>query len=610
MPYKGSPEDPQPPLSDEQLTAVMAAESAMAVIASAGSGKTEVVARRAQRLLQESTSDGQKILALSYTKKAADELRSRLSERLGALASRVETDTVHGFAYTIIREHGTKIGLPVEPELLTRDEDRAELLTRWLEDQGASAPNDIKATLRDLDIRRARNQGGGLVDEWEAALSNSRALDYPALLSAAQKLFEVKSTRRQISRVYGHLIVDEAQNLTPAQYDLLTALIGEPSAANIQSVMLVGDDKQSIVSFAGADPRLINKFIVEYGARTYYLSANFRSAIAISRLAHTIAQALGHRNSESVETHNQAPGSVLFNEARDEEHEGEIVAAWVDNLISNGLPRDALAPSDVAAITAEEIAILGRSATALRQVAQQLTARGIPWVSSSGADDWLDSTPGKIVFEIIGLRAANRHQSVHWQLARLLGVDSSLVTHADDLYTQLKRSTDPTVAMLAPLCGAHTLGEFVATLERLPVPSNTEYSQLASWQADVNQLRESWIEFDQSVDRNDVTWSAFKLFCSRQQRGDDLAPGVRLLTIHKAQGREFRAVALVGMNDGQIPDFRAQSAEETRAELRTFYVAVTRARRALLLTRSQSRATQYGTRRTSPSPFLGYLRSS
>ena len=82
---------------------------------------------------------------------------------------------------------------------------------------------------------------------------------------------------------------------------------------------------------------------------------------------------------------------------------------------------------------------------------------------------------------------------------------------------------------------------------------------------------------------------------------------MRLLTVHKAQGREYLAVAVVGLNDGQFPDFRAQSEAAFKDELRTFYVAITRARRVLLLSRSRSRMTRYGSRRTQPSPFLGIL---
>jgi DNA helicase II / ATP-dependent DNA helicase PcrA len=143
-------------LSEEQEAAVLSNDPAIVVVASAGSGKTEVAARRVERLLAESPGEAFRVLALSYTLKAADELRERFQERLGELHKRVDTNTVHGFAHSLLRQHGTRIGLPVEPEVLVRDEDRAELLARWLETEGRPVPDDLVLLLQRLDVARAR----------------------------------------------------------------------------------------------------------------------------------------------------------------------------------------------------------------------------------------------------------------------------------------------------------------------------------------------------------------------------------------------------------------------------------------------------------------------
>ncbi len=147
-------------------------------------------------------------------------------------------------------------------------------------------------------------------------------------------------------------------------------------------------------------------------------------------------------------------------------------------------------------------------------------------------------------------------------------------------------------------------------LGRLLLPESDTALSLADWEADVRQLREAWDRFVAVTDRKEQTWGNFRIFVARIQRGDELAGGVRLLTIHKAQGREFRAVAVVGVNDGQIPDFRADSPEALAAEMRTFYVAVTRPARVLLLSRACLRATRFGNRRTAESRFLGWVREA
>jgi superfamily I DNA/RNA helicase len=165
-------------LSKEQEAAVMSDDRAIVVVASAGSGKTEVVARRVERLLGELSEESFRILALSYTVKAADQMRERFRERLGRLHDRVDTETVHGFAHSLLRQHGSRIGLPVEPEILVRDEDRAELLERWFTGEGRPVPDDLLAVFRRLDLARARCELQPLLSEWEAALTAAGAMDY------------------------------------------------------------------------------------------------------------------------------------------------------------------------------------------------------------------------------------------------------------------------------------------------------------------------------------------------------------------------------------------------------------------------------------------------
>ena len=138
----------------------------------------------------------------------------------------------------------------------------------------------------------------------------------------------------------------------------------------------------------------------------------------------------------------------------------------------------------------------------------------------------------------------------------------------------------------------------------MQLPGDLQDAEVANWQADLLQFSNSWAQFDRVTARSDLNWVNFKLYCARAQRGEDLAPGVRLLTVHKSQGREYAAVAVIGLNDGQFPDFRATSDSALQDELRTFYVAVTRPRRVLSLTRPKVRETRYGPRATQPSRFL------
>jgi DNA helicase-2/ATP-dependent DNA helicase PcrA len=589
-------------LSDQQQLAVNSTSDAVVVVASAGSGKTEVIARRVERLLHEDAAGHSRILAVSYTVKAADELRRRLNNRLGGLSDRVDAQTIHGFAHDLVRQHGTKIGLPLEPELLTRDEDRVELMRQWREEQGRPIDADALSILREVDLLRARVSADADVHDWNAALLNMQALDYPALLTAAYDLLSIRSVSRQIHRTYKHVIVDEAQNLTPAQYRLISAIIGEPPTPTINSTF-VGDDKQSIVSFAGADPRLIAQYENDYAAERFALSINFRSATRLSSLAQSVAESLGHEGGQEVA--HAAPGQIMIHEAQDETKEADFVCRWIVRLLENGVPSSALSELDARSIQSNEIAVLGRSATALRRLGPALEIAGVPYTIASASNDWLESLPGKITLELIALRGSADHHSVHWQLARLLGDETGAIKSFDELRLYLRKSEDPFVRMLEPMCDVLEIERFISALDKLDVPDLVGPDATA-WKADLEQLESSWTSFSNSADRTSRSWSNFRLYCSRQQRGDEKADGVKLLTIHKSQGSEFKAVAIVGLNDGQLPDFRARSGDQEQAERRTFYVAITRPRRVLLLTRSRSRQTNYGPRAQQPSPYLDF----
>jgi DNA helicase-2/ATP-dependent DNA helicase PcrA len=587
-------------LSFQQQKAIDSDSRAIVVLAGAGSGKTEVVARRVQRLL--TTRDGVgRVLALSYTNKAAEELGERLRLRAGADSERVTTETIHGFAHALLRQHSTRIGLPIEPEILTRDEDRVELLNQWLNSQGLGPAVDPLEQLRKIDINRARTIETAEVEDWRRALASLPALDYPALLDAAFEILALKSVRRQLARTYTHVVIDEAQNLTPAQYRLLTAIIGAPGEG--PAVMLVGDDKQSIISFAGADPDLINRFARSYDAVIIELTENFRSAAIISKLAGLIAGELG-QNQSPTEPH-AAPGHIEFVSGTDESDEAREISDWVEGLLQFGLPKRAVADGESVKMRAEDIAILGRSASALRGIAKVLEERDVDYSTSSNAEDWLEGLAGKVVLELIAFNASAGHFSPQWQLARLIDQDPEMLKSRKQIETVIRAHDNSLIAALAELVDETDMGRFIESLGSLVRDRDASTSELASWNADVEEIEKAWRDYNANVDRDSRSWTDFRLFCSRRQRGS-ATQGVQLLTVHKSQGREFRAVAVVGMNEGQIPDFRAKSDAERASELRTFYVAVTRARRVLVLSRALRRTTRYGQRGTTPSPYLSF----
>lgn len=580
-------------LDQDQERAVTSNAGAIVVVAGAGCGKTEIVARRIERLLRESEDDPFRILVVSYTVKAADELQERFAARLGDLHRRVDADTIHGFAWSLVRQHGTRIGLPLEPEVISRDEDRAELLEVWLRESGRAPLDDPRAVLAQLDLGRARGQTAPYLDDWRAALSAAGAVDYQAMLDRASELVTGQWLSRHLQRLYAHVIVDEAQNLTVAQYRFLTQIVGDPSTEHLHAA-LVGDERQSIVGFAGADLRLIGRFEAEYRAERIELRTNYRSARSIVDLGRVVSRDLGRPIESPQQETFLARGSIEVRACATEESEGEEVARWISELLSNGLNPDDLAPEEAPGVQPEQIAVLARAASSLWAVRESLGALGIETASASTEEDWVASTAAKVFIEMVAYRSAPEHLSTRRRVAELCGTPDIAW---DKLGVLLTSASDPSVAQLSDLEEVKELPDLISAAEALPVDD-------ADWSDDVEQLVNAWRTFLDRTDPSERTYGNFRQHIARCQRGDSQDPGVRLLTVHKSQGREFRAVAVVACNEGQFPDFRAISTDDIAAELRTFYVAISRPSRALLLTRAETRRTRVGDRVTQPSPFL------
>lgn len=585
-------------LSADQLRAVETTSSAVLVVAPAGSGKTEVVAQRLERLLSDGDPDGPRALAMTYTVKAADELRDRLRLRLGDLARRVDAETTHSFAMDLLRRHGTRIGLPREPEVLSRDVDRADLLQEWLTESGQQPPRDLRQALETIDLARARREEAPLVDDFRAALLDRGAVDYPSMLEHAIDLLTTPWLRRQLSNLYLDIVVDEAQNLTRAQYTLLTRLLGEPSGDHIHA-MLVGDERQALAGFGGADASLIREFETTYAAERIELTANFRSAARIVAAGHQVAAKLAIAASADGNQTYPAAGSITFRELSNETEEADGVASWVESQLREGLDPDILAPGEAPSVRATDIAVLARTAAALRRTQAALEAREIPIAVSVSPDDWVRSAAARLTTEVIGYLAAPSHRSVRRVIAGLCQAD----VYWTNLAIVITASEHPDIREMKGLCDLAEVDDLLPYLESVSIADE-------DWDDDLNQFRQVWESFADRYGPADRSFANLRQHIARSQRGDILTAGVRLLTVHKAQGRAFKSVALVACNDGQLPDFRAETDQQRTDELRIFYVAVTRPSRALLLTRAAARDTRYGPRRTQRSPYVDLVLGS
>ena len=596
-------------LTPEQQLIVDCDAPAAIVIAPAGTGKTELLARRVERFLSEPGNGYAHVLAITYTTRAAAALRERLKARLGDLTPRVACDTIHGFANSMLRQHGSHVGLRPGFEVISNDDDRIDLL----ESSNYLIRNsDYRELLRELDLARAKMQSHPDQQHWRSILSNSDAVDFAEMLNKAIDLLQIPAIARLYQRIYGLIIVDEAQNLTNQQYLLLSTLASRKDRSlRTIPVMLMGDPKQSIIGFAGAEPSLLNKFTVDFDAEVFPLSKNFRSSSSLASVAQRVASDLGGdkpRNGQSLDY--PAYGVLQVETATDERAEGEYVAGWVGDLLQNGLPPGALAVGEESHVNPHEIAVLARNSSALRLTADAMRQSGQAIASAHQGDDFMATDLGTVSILLLRRNSPSHLMAATLGLRRVLEAPSLDIRSNDAITETLRANEGDYLDTLIRLVDTPTPARFVSALRDCELPEDASDLLLAGWLADQELIADGWGEYADVTRPSEVSWQQFVFHLDRSQRSRDLGPGVRLLTVHKAQGREFKAVAVVGMNDGQFPDFRARSKQNRVAELRTFYVAITRAGRALLLTRASSRATRFGTRVTDPSPYLSYLQDT
>ncbi len=594
-------------LTDEQLEAVESDAPALVVMSPAGTGKTEVLVQRAERYMSTPANKYKRVLVVTYTTRAASEFTARLRHQIGTEMERVTAGTLHSFCQTLLSVHGSHIGLPLDFQVITKDEDRAELFARY--DTSWCIEEDPQL-FRDLDLARARGDEHPQLEPWRSALRDAGAVDYAEMLTAATDLLRIPALAITQRNIYGTVLIDEAQNLTPQQYEFITALIGHHSESKSPQVSttLLGDPNQLVTGFAGGDSHQMELFASEFGAQRLQLSRNFRSSHRLACLEKAVARKLDSNGSHRENgVAGAVDGIIEIQDFRTEVDEGEFVAEWVTRLLTEGLPPDARTTKGSGHLEAEDIAVLARHASSLCAVADALPQKGHAIAQAHNGDDLMSTPEGKVALLLMKSRSDRHRIEATAELLRTFQIElkepqNTASNEAHGSAPDALQTTD--FEHLAPLLCADSPATFMNTLEACRLPESASDELLSGWSADCTLIKKVWTEFKGVTPVSERSWTRFALHFDRMARGRDLGPGIRLLTVHKAQAREFKAVAILAMNEGQFPDFRATTSEQQQAELQTFYVAATRASRVLLLTRARERPTRYGNRSTEPSRFL------
>jgi DNA helicase-2/ATP-dependent DNA helicase PcrA len=627
-------------LNEPQATAVAHTRGPLIVFAGAGSGKTRVITYRVANLVACAKIPPWRILAVTFTNKAAGEMRSRIESLCGQEVARsLWVGTFHATCARLLRAHGAALG--VEPNFLIYDAaDQKAVVARALKDLDL---DDRRFPPRAIlsHIHKHKQEGRGpdeasahsYVDDialrifraYEERLRAANAVDFEDLILLVTRLLERTPEGDRIRRRFDYVLVDEFQDTNATQYRLLRELTRDHA-----NLCVVGDDDQSIYRWRGADVRNIRGFRRDYpGALVVKLEQNYRSTKRIVASALAVIGRSAEREPKELWTANAEGEAIRVIHARDERDEAAFVA-------------DAIKRARESGTAAREVAVFYRIHAQSRVLEEALRATNIPYQIVGGArfyeraeiKDALSylrivvNPRGEVdLMRVVnvparGIGATTIDRVVAWAKANDVSLFDALerVEDIGDLGTTAKKKL---VGFRELLTRVRALAEQLSPselLERVLDESGymaaLEKEDTAEADARVENLRELVgsmrdyeAEAEAAGDKPSLLGFLERVTLSSDVDGMEEGGRVVLMTVHSAKGLEFERVLLTGMEEEMFPYKGVDPAEreELEEERRLAYVAITRARRQLVMIHTQTRQIFGTTRWNRPSRFLAEL---
>ena len=612
-------------LTKDQRSAVELGDGAHLIIAPPGSGKTEVLVQRVIHLLDQSPDELFRILALTYTRKAAGELKERVQQVVSERDRwRINATTFHSFALEILQNYGKAVGLKAPITVISDMEDKRLLVTPLFKEiigpvdsidhnQWKSLFDEIafrKTNLEppdQVDGDRVLNGRVSLHDAYEAyetALLSAGCVDYEGMIYQVIKLFRIDPwVRSHIRRIYRHTLVDEGQELTRGQYELLKEMRDD----NRQSFFVVADEDQSINSFVGGGPDFLQEFVNQFDAYKRHLTTNFRSAKVIDGVLQSLRAkmetgTLTQREPATIDIGNLADGWVGARSYTDEEEEATAVIKWIKSLLEEGLDPGWVYEGESTEVQHEDICLLGRTRYALSDIATELNKHDIPVILSTEQGALFESRLGRTSYHALKLAETPGDIPAQRQLFNELsngGIkESEYLNDPNKIWNLLRDQANNGnfpkgfVDALAYSNDEPTKLEAVRNLIALELDLGNENETIA-WQNDQLVLNQLLTKYETGASALNRSLAGFLGMIFQMEQAPSSEPGVRALTPHRARGLGFKAVVVLGMREGNFPHYKADTRRELDEERRVVYVAASRAARALLFTRPRRR-TSYG----------------
>ena len=631
-------------LNPAQQEAVRTVEGPLLIVAGPGSGKTRVIAHRVAYLVKNVGVPPRRIMAVTFTNKAANEMKERLLHLAAAAVPDLTLGTFHAICARMLRRDGERIG--IDPHFVIYDgDDQTSLMKRALLELGLDPkrwpPRAILAAVSaaknelitpEAYARGVRSYYEEIVhrsyERYQALLTENKALDFDDLLmKAVQLLQQDTDVLERYQARYLHVLIDEFQDTNVAQYAFARLLAGRH-----RNICVVGDPDQSIYSWRSADIRNILNFEKDYpDAKVILLEQNYRSTKTILETAHSVIAANRQRKEKRLWTEKERGAPVVLAETYTEQEEAVFVVEELRQLADSGH-------------SYRDCAVMYRTNAQSRALEEALIRSGIPYRLVGGTRFYERREVKDLVaylrlvrnpYDSVGLmrvintpprgigqktldeieRYARSHALPPYSVLQLIAARSEDEERAQELPPLQQRTERSVVSFL------NMLNEFIARSEELALPDlfdlilgrtgfrehlrdGTEEGE-ERWD-NVMELRA--VARDYAELRPQEALTAFLegvALVSDTDSYDERTDAVTLITLHAAKGLEFPVVFLVGLEEGVLPHRRSfDDPAQMEEERRLFYVGITRSKERLYLVHAYRRALMGASAPAEPSRFL------